>query len=132
MSRAALGLSLLALGWAPAAAAAPVASVAAPAGGLCGSGKRAKDCWKGGGKRQSLVDPPAATDGLRRLALRSSKLGARSARLRASGADLALPALPLLEPASVQLVGNRGACWSSAFTAPARESSATEFSDTAD
>lgn|GEM_PF-4084897 len=110
-----------------------VAEIAAPAGGLCGeAGKRAKDCWKGRGRRQTFSDPGAASDGLHRLALLSSKAGARAASLRAAGEALALPALPLAQPVEAQLVGNRGACWASTFSAPARESSATDFLDRAD
>jgi hypothetical protein len=110
-----------------------VANAAAPAGGLCAAaGKKPKACWKRSGRNQSFGDPAAASDGLRDLALKSTRTGARSARLRAAGAELALPALPLAQPVEVQLVGNRGACWAATFSAPARESTAAEFSDTAD
>jgi predicted acyl esterase len=110
-----------------------VASAAAPAGGLCGApGKRQKACWKRSGRSESFSDPAAASDGLRELALRSNRTGARAAKLRASGAELALPPLPLAQPVAVQLVGNRGGCWGATFSAPAEESSSTAFEDGAD
>ncbi|HVH07718.1 MAG TPA: CocE/NonD family hydrolase [Myxococcota bacterium] len=110
-----------------------VANTAAPAGGLCGApGKRAKACWKRSGRSQSFADPAAATEGLRGVALRSDKSGARAAKLRAEGEALTLPALPLAQPVRVQLVGSRGACWAAEFAAPASENTSTAFSDRED
>ena len=110
-----------------------VANAAAPAGGLCGlPGKKPKACWKRNGRSQGFNDPAAAQDGLRSVALKSDKSGARGAKLRAGGAALALPALPLALPVRVQLQGSRGACWAADFASPADENTATDFSDSAD
>jgi hypothetical protein len=107
-----------------------VANAAAPAGGLCGApGRKPKACWKRNGRSQSFSDPAAATDGLRSVALKSDKSGARAAKLRAAGDALALPALPLVQPVRVQLQGSRGVCWAAEFPSPADVNTATDFSD---
>jgi hypothetical protein len=110
-----------------------VASTPAPAGGLCGApGRKPKACWKRSGRSQAFNDPAAAGDGLRSVALKSDKSGARGAKLRAAGETLALPALPLALPVRVQLQGSRGACWAAEFASPADENTATDFEGRAD
>jgi len=108
-----------------------VANVAAPAGGRCGSGRQAKDCWKEKRRGFRFGGRPQAADGLAALALAGTGAKA-SVTLRARGPGLALPALPLALPARVQLVGNRDACWEARYSEPAQRNDAGDFRDRAD
>jgi hypothetical protein len=110
------------------AGAALVAELAAPAGGACGP--QGKPCWKQRGRGFRRSDP-ADPAGLRELALtpRAKRAGIA---LRAQGAALELPALPLALPARAQLLGNQAACWESRFSEPAARNDAGGFLGTAD
>ena len=43
-----------------------------------------------------------------------------------------VPALPLAQPARVQLVNGMGTCWEATYGAPARKNTSGEFKDKAD
>jgi hypothetical protein len=43
-----------------------------------------------------------------------------------------VPALPLAQPARVQLVNGAGTCWESSFGAPAQQNDAAHFKDKSD
>lgn len=107
-----------------------VASLDVPAGGACGAGTDAA-CWTPLRRGFRYGDRAAANGGLRSIELRSGSRGA-TIELRGSGAELALPALPLAGPARAQLLGNGGACWESSYSAPADRNDAGGFRDAAD
>jgi hypothetical protein len=96
-------------------AAGPIASAAAPAGGLCNA-RRPRPCWKetGGGVRYANGD--LTPDGLQRIDLRAGPDGKAKIVVKGKGEPLALPPLPILAlPVTVQLVASDGACWEATY-----------------
>jgi hypothetical protein len=90
-------------------------------GGLCGT-SNPKACWKAlgsppGTKGYKYVDKAANADGVQKLILKPGEQGKAKAVLKAKGDDLAMPALPLALPATMQLQAANGTCWTAEFRA---------------
>jgi cysteine-rich repeat protein len=101
---------------------------AAPAQGVC----RGRPCWKSlGTKGFRYGDKDATPDGIVALKLQAGAAGRTRLTLKAKGALLGSPALPLAQsPAvTVQLRRAGGACWETVLPAPARRSDGDRFQD---
>lgn len=85
-----------------------------PAGGTCGN----KPCWKGTKKGFDYTDRAGAADGVGKLTLASGATGKSKVVLRAKGAALPLPQLPLAAPVTVQLRTAADRCFGATFTTP--------------
>lgn len=75
--------------------------------------------WKAGTKRRyRYYDGNGSNDGVRKLVLQAGSTGEAKVRVRARGANVDFPDLPLTAPLRVQLVGDDGGgleCWEAAF-----------------
>ncbi|HWP67056.1 MAG TPA: hypothetical protein VNO26_14250 [Candidatus Limnocylindria bacterium] len=90
-----------------------LASADAPASGTCGT----NPCWRNRAANGfKYSDSEATPSGLLKLML---KPGTGTAKIVAKGrgTNLALPALPLVLPVTVQVQGSHGACWEHAYDA---------------
>jgi hypothetical protein len=97
-----------------------VSEATAAPGGLCGT-SNPKPCWKAlgtppGAKGYKYVHKETNADGVQKLILKPGDAGRAKAIVKAKGAALDAPALPLLLPATAQLQATTGTCWSAAFT----------------
>ena len=80
----------------------------APAGGACG----ASSCWKVVPKKGVRYrDRSGSSNGVVTVAIHAGGDGRAWIAVRSKGANLALPALPLLAPVTVQLQSSSGICW---------------------
>lgn len=98
-----------------------------PGGGTC----HGKACWKPTGTVGfKYSDRDLTPDGVQSLQLKAGAAGSAAITLKAKGGNL-LPPLPLAQNPAVtlQLRNDLGACWGSAFTAPAGRNDGTQFSD---
>jgi hypothetical protein len=93
-----------------------VASVAAPAGGVCAG----RPCWKERPYGYEFTDPQHTPDGARRLVLKQGSAGMARIRFDGRGAPLLLPSLgKLTGPIDVQLhQRSGGTCWGARFRRP--------------
>jgi len=102
-----------------------VAELTAAAGGTCAG----KDCWKGGAKGFRYKDASASPDGLISLVLKAGDEGKAKIKLKAKGANLIVPTLPLTiapDPVRVVLVNEEsGLCWSASFATASTKPDAT-------
>jgi hypothetical protein len=105
----------------------PLMDLAVPAAATCG----AAPCWKATGtKGFSYSDKLASNDGVRGLKMKAGVDGKAALRLKGIGAGLVVPALPPLQPLTVQMLVDDGVtteCWQSTFTNPPLTSSTTKF-----
>jgi hypothetical protein len=104
-------------------------SAAAPADRTCGT----RPCWKalgtGGFK---YADKTGSPDGLTHAVLKAGGAGSAKIHLKAGGANLHLPALPLTTPVRVQLrQSGSSTCWDAVYSTPTTNT-ATEFKATSD
>jgi cysteine-rich repeat protein len=100
----------------------------APAGGTCGS----KPCWKpraAGGF--TYKDRDRTPDGIVKLLLKTDASGSGTFKLKAKGALVEVPALPMaqLPVVTLQLVHDQGGCWQTAHDAPPARNDAETFQD---
>ena len=82
-----------------------------PAGGVCGT----KPCWKGINGGVLYKDAAAINGGVKKLLVKAGDAGKAKVVAKAKGASLATPDLPLTLPATMQLHGTNGTCWSAEF-----------------
>jgi hypothetical protein len=85
-----------------------------PAGGICGK----KPCWKGTKKGFDYTDAAGTADGVAKVTLLSGATGKSKVVLRAKGAALPLPGLPLAAPVTIQLRTAADRCFGATFTTP--------------
>jgi cysteine-rich repeat protein len=100
----------------------PVPSVvlrtAAPTGGVCGTAKKPKDCWKANDNGFKYVDKGLTPDGLLKVDLKQGlEPGKAKIVVNGQGDNLPLPALPLPLPLRVQLHAGNGNCWEASYSA---------------
>jgi hypothetical protein len=95
----------------------PRLDVAAPAAGTCAGAP----CWKSTKFGFRYKDKERTPDGLLAASLKAGDEGRAKFALKGKGADLGLPALPLVPPATAMLVrSDGGPCWSASYGAPIR------------
>jgi len=105
-----------------------VAHTHAGAGGICGR----HPCWKSTRHGFTYASPLRTADGLGRIALTEGLAdGKARISLKAGGANLSLPTLPLATPLRVQLRNTSGVCWEATFSAP-RKNDAKHFTAKSD
>lgn len=97
------------------------------------SGADCPGCWRSR-RRGFVFRSDGATDGMRKVVLRSDPLRARAQfKIYGKGIKLPLPPLPLTQPVLVQLIKSEGnECWEATYGAPARKNTSSEFLDVAD
>lgn len=106
-----------------------VMSASVSAGGTCAGGRA---CWRSAGTTGfKYRDSDLGQDGIQAITLKSGSKGRAKVSLKGKGANLPLPALPFAQNQNitVQLVNAAGLCWSSSFSAPAKNNTAFGFSD---
>src|SRR4029077_15281017 len=106
-----------------------VAEARTPGGGLCDG----RPCWTETGSgfkyRKRDVTPSGLRNSLQ-IALKAGAAGkAKIGVTGRGGVTPALPLLPLLQPATVQLVNDAGTCWGATYSAPALIDDGTTFKD---
>jgi uncharacterized delta-60 repeat protein len=112
-----------------------IATATAPAGGVCGPVRKPKPCWKATKTGFVYADKELTPDGLQSLKLKAGVAGKASIVLKGKGAALGLPAIPLVQPVTVQLRNSSGVCWEATYSAPAKKNTAgppAQFKDKAD
>jgi hypothetical protein len=82
-----------------------------PGGGDCGG----KPCWKAINNGFVYQDKAAANGGVKKLLVKAADAGKAKLVVKAKGAALGTPSLPLALPATLQLHGTSGTCWSAEF-----------------
>jgi hypothetical protein len=104
-----------------------VMELKAPAGGTCGS----KPCWKSrGAKGFRYRDKDKTPSGIVRLVLRTKEAPLSDIVLRARGANIPFPALPLTPPVIAQLIKSDGPeCWQSVYSAPPVKNNSQVYQD---
>jgi hypothetical protein len=100
-----------------------------PAGGICGS----RPCWTETSTGFKYRDGQLAADGVGKLLLREG-LEDGKARIIMKGqrGNLNMPALPLAQSVTVQLVNSIGNCWDAVYNEPADHNDSELFKDRAD
>ena len=97
----------------------------APAGGICAG---IYPCWKElGPLRLDYTDRDADPDGLRLVRLMAGPEGKARINVRGKGANLDMPALPLVPPVTVQLQASNGECWKAEYEEFIQENQADCF-----
>jgi len=82
-----------------------------PSGGVCDG----KPCWKAINNGFLFKDKAAANGGVKKLLVKAGDAGKAKLVVKAKGASLPTPPLPLTLPATMQLHGTSGTCWSAEF-----------------
>jgi hypothetical protein len=98
-----------------------------PAAGTCGT----TSCWKtvkGGFKYANKSGSPA---GVISAAVKAGTAPKGNLAVKAKGANLHLPGMPLTAPVTVQLRNAAGGCWQGVFSTPAKND-ATQFKGVSD
>lgn len=94
-------------------------------GGTCGT----RPCWKASTKSFAYKDKLGAASGVTAIALKSGAAGKASVALKAKGAGLTMPTLPLVQtpdPVRVVLVNETtNVCWTASYTAPPKAPTST-------
>jgi hapalindole H/12-epi-hapalindole U/12-epi-fischerindole U synthase len=102
-----------------------VLDLPATAGGTCGT----KPCWKASSKGFTYKNKLGTTAGLVAVALKSGGAGKAALSVKAKGASLSLPSLPLLQtpnPVRVVLANEAtGLCWTALYSTPPKDPSST-------
>jgi len=104
---------------------------AMPPGGTCAG----RPCWKDAGQRGLLYgDRDTTPDGVVSAALKPGEDGRASIRVKAKGANVPMPVLPLAQgtTVTVQLKSSDGTCWEAAYDAPAARNDGEGFKDKSD
>ncbi len=90
-------------------------SVAAPAGGVCGS----KACWREKSTGFSYRDAELTPDGIARLDVGASALGKGKIRMRGRGPVVTVPPLGFAAPVTVRMLRSEApACWQAVYSNP--------------
>ena len=100
-------------------AAQPLREIKLLPGGPCGQ----RACWKTVSAGAKFADRDAKQSGFRKVKLRAGAQGAGFVSVRAKGARLQAPALPLTLPVTVQLLAADDVsteCWQTRFTSASR------------
>ncbi len=101
-----------------------LAGAAVPAAGLCGS----RPCWTARRAGFRYTQKAATPNGVTSIDLHAGDAGKARIGLKARGASLTLPALPVTAlPLTVQLGSGSGACWSASYQADVRANDAQTF-----
>ena len=98
----------------------------------CGRGSKRKSCWRGlgsprGSRGFRYRDRDAASDGIASIVLKPGDARKAGVMVKARGASLSTPTLPLNLPLRMQLQTTTGQCWEGSFVAPAKKNSAERF-----
>ena len=102
----------------------PVATAISLAQGPCGNVL----CWvPASGTVLRYLDRARSTDGLQQILLRAGGAGAARIGVRAKGSKLALPALPLTAPVTVQLQSSAGECFTARYQNQITKNGAGQF-----
>lgn len=88
-----------------------VSEPAVAPGGLCSG----KPCWKATSTGFVYKDKTSMSGGVKKLLVKAADAGRAKALVKAKGAALEVPPLPLVLPAVVQLHADTGTCWSAVF-----------------
>ncbi len=95
------------------------------AGGFCGT----KPCWKAASTKYTYKDKLGSAGGVTELALKAGADGKAALKLKAKGANLSMPGLPLIQapdPVRVVLVNeDTSVCWTASYSAPPTDPSST-------
>lgn len=83
-------------------------------------------CWRQRGDGYVYRDE-SGTGGIRSVRLRPGSDGAALIEVGGRGATLGLPALPLVTPVTVQLLGSQGVCWEAIYDAPVARNAPPRF-----
>lgn len=101
----------------------PLIAEAVQPGRICGR----KPCWKEKpGKGFSFKDKDGTAGGVQHIKLKAGDVGKAKVQLKAKGANLSLPMLPLTTGVTVQLVVSEGAtqsCFEATYSTPQRNDS---------
>jgi cysteine-rich repeat protein len=111
-----------------------IVRAAAPAGGVCGTGNKLKDCWKPTKKGFKYVDKALTPDGLLKVDLKEGvEPGKAKVLVTGKGDNLPMPALPLPLPLRAQLHAGNGTCWEATYSATGlKKNTPAEFKAKAD
>jgi cysteine-rich repeat protein len=111
------------------AASSLVRSVPLPAAGICGN----KRCWTENSSGFKYADKYGTHGGITRIVLKGGEdPGKPKIQVKAKGANVAPPALPIAQPVTVQLRNSDGICWEAVYGAPASHNDAAQFRDKSD
>ena len=101
-----------------------------PAGDTC----TGRPCWKMSTRGFTYLDKEATPQGVIKLALKEGYDGIAKIALKAKGANIDMPGLPLAENArvTVQLKSGSGLCWDAEYSAPALKNDQVQFRDKSD
>lgn len=103
-----------------------------PGGGTCAG----QACWTTTAKGFTYADPDAASDGIRKMVLKSGSAGKAKILIKGGGTALDTPDLPLdQDPQVVVQLKNDfqgGRCWEARFSGPAKKNDAAQFKDRGD
>jgi 6-phosphogluconolactonase (cycloisomerase 2 family) len=101
-----------------------VSELLAPAGAGCGrpANEGPGPCWKANSPtaptRLAYKRKSRHPDGISPLRLVSGSAGKSTAKVKAKGGGVPMPALPLTAPVTVQLQNAAGKCWENVFSTP--------------
>lgn len=93
-----------------------------PGGGDCGG----KPCWKAINNGFLYRDKTAGNGGVKKLLAKAGDAGRTKLVVKAKGAALDTPALPLALPATLQLHGTSGTCWGAEFRVEGLQKNTTD------
>lgn len=103
-----------------------------PGGGTCAG----EACWSATSKGFAYSDPNAASDGIKKIVLKSGAAGKAKIIVKGSGDAIDTPDLPLdQDPQVVVQLKNTfqgGRCWEARFSAPAKKNDDAQFKDRGD
>jgi hypothetical protein len=101
-----------------------------PSGGTCGGAP----CWKTMSKGFIYSDPDSASDGIKKIVLKSGPSGKAKILVKGGGDALDTPDLPLDQDPQVvvQLKHTGGECWEARFSGPAKKNDVAQFKDRGD
>jgi hypothetical protein len=109
-----------------------VTRACAPAAGVCDG----NPCWKetvhGYKYRNRAVGGGGRVNGLQIMLKEGVAAGKTTIKLSGKGVAPALPAMPIAQPVTVQLVNGGNVCWESTYSTPAGRNDAVEFKDKGD
>jgi len=92
-------------------------------GRTCGT----KPCWKATKTGFKYTDSKSTVDGVNGLVLTEGAAGKAKITLKAKGASVFMPTLPLTTAVTVQLVNSEGTCWEATYSANVTKNDAGQF-----
>jgi hypothetical protein len=98
-----------------------------PAAGTCGT----QPCWKTAKGGFKYANKSGSPDGVISAAVKAGTAPKGNLAVKAKGANLHLPGMPLTAPVTVQLRNGAGGCWQGVFSTPAKND-ATQFKGVSD